>query len=129
MVFHRWDREPPRGTRIYSQLSLSRPRLSRITAYLEVKILSLFKHVNLTVGNKILWKRGAISPLFHNIINISLTSGVKLHIHLLTVAVRFIVFLNSANLICRGMDISKCFREFLGLRERESTVCVIWNCV
>ena len=47
-------------------------------------------------------------------------SGVKLHIHLLTVAVRFIVFLNSANLICRGMDISKCFRESLGIRDNES---------
>ena len=30
----------------YSWLSLSRPRLSRITAYLEVKILSLLKHEN-----------------------------------------------------------------------------------
>ena len=64
------------------------------------------------------------SPLFHNIFNKSLTSGVKLHIHLLTVAVRFIVFLNSASLICRGMDsegmdISKCFRESLGLRDNE----------
>ena len=54
---------------------LSRHRLSRITAYLEMKIWSLFKHENLTTGNKILWKRGeiagAISPLFHNIFNIS----------------------------------------------------------
>ena len=30
----------------YSRLSLSRPRLSRITAYLEVKIWSLLKHEN-----------------------------------------------------------------------------------
>ena len=29
-------------------------------------------------------------------------------------------FLNSANLICRSMDISKYFRESLGLRENES---------
>ena len=36
----------------YSWLSLSRPRLSRITAYLEVKILSLLKHENLTTGKK-----------------------------------------------------------------------------
>ena len=29
-------------------------------------------------------------------------------------------FLNSANLICRGMDISKNFRESLGIRDNES---------
>ena len=79
------------------RLSLSRPCLSRITAYLAVKIWSLFYHGNLTTGNKILWKRGEIapkeqfnSPLFHNIFNISLNSGVKLHIHLWNVVVRFI---------------------------------------
>ena len=33
-------------------LSLSRPRLSRITAYLEVKIGSLPKHEHLTTGKK-----------------------------------------------------------------------------
>ena len=49
---------------IYSPLSLSRPRLFRITAYLEVKIWSLFKHENLTTGNKILCKRGEIAPNF-----------------------------------------------------------------
>ena len=38
----------------------------------------------------------------------SLTSGVKLHIHLLNVVVRFIVFLISATLIFRDTDISKC---------------------
>ena len=47
---------------------------------------------------------------FHNILNISLTSRVKLHIHLCNVVVRLIVFLNFANLIYRGTDISKCFR-------------------
>ena len=71
-----------------SWLSLSRTRLSRITAYLEVKILSLLKHENLTTGKKILWKKGAISPLFHNIVNISLTSRVQLHIYLLNVVNR-----------------------------------------
>ena len=75
--------------------SLSRPRLSRIIAYLEAIIWSLLKHKNLTTANKILWKRGEIAPkeqflLFRNIFNISLTSGVKLHMHLLDVAVRFI---------------------------------------
>ena len=44
---------------------LSRPRLSRITAYLEVKILSLPKPENLTTGKKYCGKeeKGAISPL------------------------------------------------------------------
>ena len=40
----------------YSWLSLSRPRLSRIIAYLEMKILSLTKHENLTTGKK-MWKK------------------------------------------------------------------------
>ena len=38
--------------RNYSWLSLSRPRLSRITAYLEVKIWSLAIHENLTTDGK-----------------------------------------------------------------------------
>ena len=46
----------------YSQLSLSRLRLSRISAYLEEKIWSLFYHRNLKSGYKILWKRGEIAP-------------------------------------------------------------------
>ena len=41
--------------------SLSLLCLSRITAYLKVKIWSLFKHENLTTGNSILWKRGEIA--------------------------------------------------------------------
>ena len=65
-------------------------------------------------------KRRNCSPLFHNIFNISLTSGVKLHIHLLNVVVRFIVYLSSATLIFRGTEISKCFRESLGIRDNES---------
>ena len=56
----------------YSRLSLSRLRLSRITAHLEVKIWSLFKHENLITINKILWKRREIAPqeqfLFFSII-------------------------------------------------------------
>ena len=34
--------------------------------------------------------------------------------------VRLIVFLNFTNLIYRGTDILKCFRESLGLRDNES---------
>ena len=72
-----------------------------------------------------MWK-GEIAPeeqffLFSTIFSIYLlTSGVKLHIHLLNVVVRFIVFVNITNLICRRMDISKYSREFLGLQDNES---------
>ena len=79
----------------YSWLSLSRPRLSRITAYLEVKIWFLPKHKNLTTGKKYCGKEEKLLlrsnfSSFHNIFNISLTPGVQLHIYLLNVAVRII---------------------------------------
>ena len=76
-----------------------------------------------------MWKRGEIVPkeqflLFpHYFIYtqcIFLTSGVKLHIHLLNVVVQFIVFLTLSTLICRGTDISKCFSESLRIRDNES---------
>ena len=77
---------------MYSWLSLSRPRLPQITAYLEGKIWSLPKHENRTTGKKYCGKeeKWAISPLFHNIFNISLTSRVQLHIYLLNVVNRII---------------------------------------
>ena len=113
----------------YSRLSLS--PLSRITAYLEVKIWSLPKHENLITSNKILWKRGEIAPkegaissLFHNIFNISLTSKVQLHIALLNAVVRFMFFLKSANLICRSTDNSKYFRESLGTWDNENRLYI-----
>ena len=81
----------------------------------------------MTTGNKIMWKRGEIAHkeqflLFSILfcIYIFLTSGVKLHIHLLNVIVQFIVFLTLSTLICRCMDISKCFSESLGFRDNES---------
>ena len=40
----------------HSWLLLSRPRLSRIITYPEVKILSLLKHENLATGKKYCWK-------------------------------------------------------------------------
>ena len=46
----------------YSQLSLSRLRLSRITVYLEEKIWSLLLLRYLKSGYKILRKRGEIAP-------------------------------------------------------------------
>ena len=71
-------------------------------------------------------KRGEIAPqvqflLFpHYFIYIFLTSGVKLHIHLLNVVAQFIVFLTLSTLICRSTDISKCFSESLGIRDNGS---------
>ena len=44
------------STSLISNNWLYRLRLSRITAYLEEKIPSLFKHENVTTGNKVLWK-------------------------------------------------------------------------
>ena len=83
-----------------------------------------------------MWKRGEIAskeqflPLFHIILYIFLTSGVKLHIHLLNVVVQFIVFLTLSTLICRGTDtcISKCFSESLGIRDNESRLYLDLHC-
>ena len=60
----------------------------------------------------------------HYYIYIFLTSGVKLHIHLLNVVVQFIVFLTLSTLICRSTDISKCFSESLGIRDNESRLYI-----
>ena len=46
----------------YRRLSLSRSRLSLITAYLEVKICSLPTHENVTTAKKYCGKRGKIAP-------------------------------------------------------------------
>ena len=112
----------------YSWLSLSRPRLSRITAYFEAKIWPLPKHENLTTGKKILWKRGEIAPkeqflLFSTIFSIyARISNSKSQITY--IFVKFgcsnYFFFNSADLICRGTDISKYFIESLGFRDNES---------
>ena len=92
-------------------------------AYLEYPLISkrksgsLLKKENLRISNKILWKRGgAISPLFHNIVNISLTSGVKLHTHLLNVVARFIF-----PKFCKS-DMSRYgyLEVLLGIRDNES---------
>ena len=71
-----------------------------------------------------------MSPLFHNIFNISLISRVQLHMYLLNVVNRIIFsnyfFLNSANLICRSTDISKYFRESIGIRDNERRLYFIF---
>ena len=76
-------------------------------------------------------KRGEIAPkeqflLFSIILSIYLLiSGVKLHIHLLNVVVRFFVFLNSANLICRGTGISNYSSPFDFEITRVDSICVV----
>ena len=60
----------------------------------------------------------------HYYVYIFLTSGVKLHIHMLNVVVQFIVFLTLSILIRRGMDISKCFSEYLRIRDNESRLYI-----
>ena len=69
--------------------------------------------------------RSNFSSFPHYFIHIFLTSGVKLHIHLLNVVVQFIVFLTLSTLICRSTDISKCFSESLGIRDNESRLYLI----
>ena len=39
--------------------------------------------------------------------------------------VEFIVFLTSATLIFRGTDMSKCFRESLGIRDNDSRLHLV----
>ena len=60
-----------------------------ITAYLEVKICSLFKHGSLKTDYKLVWKRGEIAPFssFSQYFQYISNSGVKLHIRLWNVVV------------------------------------------
>ena len=92
-----------------------------------MKIWSLPKHENLTTGKKILWKRGEIAPkegaissLFPQYFSISLTSKESNYIYFAKCGCSNYFFLNSANLICRGTDISKYFKGSLGIRDNES---------
>ena len=87
----------------------------------------LSRSENQTTGNKILWKWGEIAPLFRNIFfNISLISGVKFHIHLWNMVVRFIFSSQIANLIYRGTDITK-YSESLGLWDNESRMNLMFT--
>ena len=82
-----------------------------------------------------MWKRGELAQfLFFSTLSfpcyfiyIFLTSGVKLHIHLLNVVVQFIVFLTPSTLVGRGTDISKCFSESFGIRDNESRLYIYHN--
>ena len=108
------------------QWQLSRPCLSRITAYLKVKIWFLPKHENLTIGKKYCGKeeklllRSSSSSFPQYFQNISNFKSPNRYIFVKCGCLNYF-FLNSANLICRGMDISKYFRESLGIRDNEST--------
>ena len=109
----------------YSWLSLARPRLSRITAYLEVKIWSLSKHENLTTGKKycgkeeklLLWSNFSSFPQYFQY-----SSNFKSPVTYIFVKCGCLnyFFLNFATLICRGTDISKYFIESLGIGDNES---------
>ena len=116
---------------IYSWLLLSRTRLSRIAAYLEVKILSLPKHENLTTSKKYCGKEekllirsnfSSFPQYFRYISNVKSAITYKF--------VKFgcsnYFFLNSENVICRGTDISKCFRESLAIRDNESRLYILY---
>ena len=100
----------------YRQLPFSRLRLSRITAYLEVKIWS---GLNMKIQQQVIKYCGneekllQISPLFHNIYFRS-----KITYMYSVVKCGYSIYFFP--LICRDTDISKYFRESLGLRDNES---------
>ena len=65
-----------------------------------------------------MWKRGEIFSSFpHYFVYIFLTSGVKLHIHLLNVVIQFIVFLtfNSELRLSRNVSVSPLEFEITGV--------------
>ena len=95
--------------------------------YLEVKILSLLKHENLTTGKKILWKRGEIAPNFSSFPQyFQYISNFKSPITYIFVkcGCSNYFFLNSANLICQDTHISKYCRESLGIRDIKSQLYI-----
>ena len=89
-----------------------------------MKIWSLPKHENLTTGKKYRGKeeklllRSNFSSFPQYFQYISFKSPIT-HIFVKCGCLNNF-FLSSANLICRGMDISKYFRESLGIRDNES---------
>ena len=83
--------------------------------------INLFNNHVLIVAPVTFAPAGAMTPSAEFLFYIYfLTSGVKLHIHLLNVVVQFMVFLTLSTLICRGTDISRYISEFLGIRDNES---------
>ena len=116
-------------TLVISNSLISINRLSRLTAYLEVKILSLPKHENLTSEKycgkeeKLLLRSNFSSfPQYYRYISNFKSSITYIFVKC---GCSNYFFLNSENLICRGTDISKCFRESLGFRHNESRLYYI----
>ena len=90
-----------------------------------MKIWSLQKHETMTTGIKIMWKRGEIAKeqflLFSTIFSVYLYFQESNYIFICEMWLfELLFFLRSANLICRDTDISKYFRESLGLRDNEN---------
>ena len=117
------------GINIYSWLSLYQPRLSRITAYLEVKIWSLPKHENLTTDKKhcgkeekLLLSNFSSFPQYFQYI-----SNFRSQITYTVVKYGCSIHFFPANLICRGTDISKYFRESLEIRDNESRLVYVYK--
>ena len=70
-----------------------------------------------------LWKRGEIGPKeqflrFSTIFSIYLQESN--YVYICEMWLLDLFFLNSVNLICRGTDISKYFRQSLGIRDNEN---------
>ena len=75
---------------------------------------------NLITGNKILWKRGEIFSSFPQCFQYISNFKSPITYTYVKCGCSIYFFLNSANLICRSTDISKYFRESLGIRDNES---------
>ena len=82
-----------------------------------------------------MWKRGEIAPkeqflLFSTIFSVYLYFQESNYIFIYEMWLfELFFFLKSANLICRDTDISKYFRESLGLRDNESRLYLNVMCI
>ena len=116
------------STLVISTLLISNNRLTRSGNLVPVLTQRSTNRQHNIVEKRRNCSLGAISPLFHNIFNISLTQESNYIFNLLKVVVRLIVFLSSANLIFRSTDISKCFIESLGIRDNGSRLYNFFKC-
>ena len=93
--------------------------LSRLLIYLENPVLTWKSNDwwQNTVQKRRNYSKGAIFPLFHNLFNISLTSGLKLHIHLWNVG---FMFSSIHQIWYVDVRISRRILESLWLRDNES---------
>ena len=109
----------------YSQLSLSRLRLSQITALSRSKNLVLFstRKSNSRLQNIVEKRRNCFFYSFLQYFQYSSNFRVKLHIFMKCGSIYFFFSLNSANLICLGTD--KYFTEFLGLQDNKSWLYLV----